>query len=166
MKKWQEQYNYRRIKDENGVVVRNLIFIDGKHIEVNEEVYKAYSSMARREVYQEKLLADTSPISLEKLAEKNVPIDLYLTEHTPSVEELLIEKEDEEERAALINKLYDALASLTEQEQALIQAIYFDGISVRECARQNGVTLRAVQKRRDRILTKLKNFFEDTCPQG
>lgn len=160
MKKWQEQYNYRRIKDKNGVVVRNLIFIDGEHIEVNEEVYKAYSSMARREVYQEKLLVDTSPVSLEKLAEKNVPIDLYLTEHTPSVEELLIEKEAEEERAALIHKLKGALAFLTEQEQSLIQAIYFDGISVREYARKQGVYHRSIIYRRDVILKKLKNFLK------
>lgn len=160
MKKWQKQYNYRRIKDENDVVVRNLIFIDGEPVEVNEEVYKAYSSMARREVYQEKLLADTSPISLEKLAEKNVPIDLYFTEHAPSVEDLLIEKEDEEECAVLINKLAAALSSLAEHERVLVQTLFFDGISAREYGRRCGVSDMAIRKKRDRILKKLKGLLE------
>lgn len=39
MEKWQESRNYRRIKNENGEVIANIITVDGVDVEVTEEVY-------------------------------------------------------------------------------------------------------------------------------
>ena len=44
MKKWQEGRNYKRLKDEGGNVVANIITVDGVDVEVTEEVFLAYSS--------------------------------------------------------------------------------------------------------------------------
>ena len=51
------------------------------------------------------------------------------------------------------------LAQLSPEEQALIQAIFFDGVPVREYARRLSVQLRTVQYRRDRLLEKLRKKF-------
>ena len=50
MKKWQETRNYRRIKDQNGIII-NIITVDGVDVEVNDEVFLAYSQADRRERY-------------------------------------------------------------------------------------------------------------------
>lgn len=166
MKNWKEEYNYRRIKDENGVVTSNIIMIDGSSVEVSEEIYETYSQMHRREVYQEKLREENGEVSFEMLTEKNVPVDIYFHEHSPSAEKIILETEDEAERTVLLSRLPEAMVPLTEEERVLINAIYFDGVSIREYARRNGVTLRAIQKRRDTVLKKLKNFFSENIPQG
>ena len=51
MKNWQKNRNYKRIKDENGNVIANIITIDGIDVEVTKEVFLAYSQMDRRELY-------------------------------------------------------------------------------------------------------------------
>ena len=51
MKKWQEKRNYRRIKDEHGHIIKNIITVDGVDVEVSEEVFLSYSQMERRERY-------------------------------------------------------------------------------------------------------------------
>ena len=66
MKKWQESRNYRRVRDENGRVIANIITVDGIDVEVGEEVFLAYSQMERRERYQQ---LKYPQVSLELLEE-------------------------------------------------------------------------------------------------
>ena len=49
MKKWQEERNYRRIYNEAGEVIANIITVDGMDVNVAEDVYLAYSQADRRE---------------------------------------------------------------------------------------------------------------------
>lgn len=160
MKKWQQQYNYRRIKDESGTILRNVIYIENVPVEVNEEVYRAYSSMSRREVYQDKRIADNRSVSLEKLVESNVPLELYTMEHSLSAEEIVVQEEMEYEYAGSLQKLRKAMSMLTKEEQSLIQAIYFEGRSERDLAHEYGISQPAIHKRRNRILKKLKFFYD------
>ncbi len=159
MKNWKEECNYRRIKDENGIVIANIIMIDGQDIPVSDVVYAAYSQMGRQERYQEELREEIPHVSLDKLAAACVPIEEYMLEQAPSPEDIRISMEDQAEQSALLRLLPEAMEQLAESERELIQALFFEGISAREYARRTGVTLRAIQKRRDRILAKLKNIF-------
>lgn len=43
MKKWQEERNYRRIYNEDGEVIANIITVDDVDVNVAEDVYLAYS---------------------------------------------------------------------------------------------------------------------------
>ena len=160
MKNWQDDRNYRKIRQPDGTV-KNLIFVDGQAVEVTDEVFAAYSQMDRQERYQEELLQDNPYVSLEKLADACVPIEEYMLEQAPSPEDICISMEDAAEQAALLRLLPEALEQLTESERELIRALYFEGVPVREYARQKGVRLFVIQKRRDRILAKLKNIFEN-----
>ena len=50
MKKWQEERNYRRVRNEGGEVIANIITVDGMDVEVPEDVYLAYAQADRRAV--------------------------------------------------------------------------------------------------------------------
>ena len=51
MEKWQENRNYRKIRDENGTVIANIITVDGRDVAVTADVFAAYAQMDRRERY-------------------------------------------------------------------------------------------------------------------
>lgn len=159
MKKWQESRNYRRVRNENGQVVANIITVDGIDVEVSEEVFLAYSQMDRQERYQQEQQLVHPQVSLELLGEHEVPIDLYLNEHQISAEENVLNWEEEQENYIKQERLKAAMDSLDKEERQLLQALFFDGFSTRECAYHRGVSQRAIIKRRDRILKKLKDFL-------
>lgn len=161
MKNWKDECNYRRIKDENGVVTAHVIMIGGQDILVSNEVYEAYSQMGRQERYQEQLLQDIPHVSLEKLADACVPIEEYMLEQAPSPEDICISMEDQAEQAALLRLLPEAMEQLTESERELIQALFYDDVPAREYARRTGISDMAVRKKRDRILMKLKNILRN-----
>lgn len=160
MKNWQSSRNYRKIRQADGSV-KYIIIVDGITVEVNHEVFTAYSQMDRHERLLDEWCQKIPHVSLEKLTEADVPIDIYTDRHSPSAEDIILEAESEMEHAMLLLRLPEAMAQLTDEERDLISAIYYEGISVREYARITGVRLFAVQKRRDRITEKLKNLLID-----
>ena len=158
--KWQESRNYRRFKDENGEVVRRVITVDGQDVEVSEEVFLAYSQSDRREWYIMEEVEPGKMLSLDKFLEDGIPLEKLGVEPESSAEDVALEHE-----ALMVTDSYKAIlpAALDELQGAdrkLIQALYFDGLSTREYARQTGVSQHAVIKRRDHILKDLKKIFE------
>ena len=59
-----------------------------------------------------------------------------------------------------VDKLHTALAMLTSEEQALIQALFFEEHTESELAVKLGISQPAVYKRKMKILKKLKSFLE------
>ena len=68
MEKWQENRNYRKIRDENGTVIANIITVDGRDVAVTEDVFAAYAQMDRRERYLSEDLLTGKVLSMEQLA--------------------------------------------------------------------------------------------------
>ena len=160
MKKWQEERNYRRIRNELGQIVANIITVDGVDVEVSDEVYQAYAQADRRERYVIEEAEAGKMLSLDKLLEDHVPLESLGVEQAESAEETTIAREERETREKQKVRLVTALSQLTQDEQRLLQALFFDGASVREYARQLGVQHHTIQYRRDRLLEKLrKNIF-------
>lgn len=58
-------------------------------------------------------------------------------------------------------ELLKTVASLSAEDQALVQALFYKGLTEREYAEQLGVFRNAIHKRKVRILGKLKNFLEN-----
>ena len=159
MRNWQNNRNYRKIRQLDGTI-KNIIIVDGDSIEVTDTVFTAYSKMDRRTRYLDELYRKIPHVSLEKLLESGVPIDLYTDKRSPSSEEIAIKNMDKAKFRKLLSKLPKAVRQLTEEEQRLIQALYFERISIREYARLNGVYHHAIAYRRDKILKKLKTLLE------
>ena len=141
MEKWQENRNYRKIRDENGTVIANIITVDGRDVAVTADVFAAYAQMDRRERYLSEDLPTGKVLSMEQMAEDGVLPDYVGAETAPSL-------------------LLAALIALEDRDRQLITALFYDHLSTREYARRIGVTQRAVIKRRDRILRDMKKYFE------
>lgn len=156
MKNWKDKCNYRRIKDKDGVVIANVIYIDGEAIEVTDEVYEAYAQMGRRERYLEEQMNEIPHVSLEKLMEADVPLDVYTDQHVSSAEKIILEAEDEADRAALLDRLPKAMAQLTDEERETVQQIYFAGMSLRKYAKEKGVPTMTMHYRLQKTLKKIK----------
>ena len=80
-------------------------------------------------------------------------------EKSPSAEDIVLQHEAWQQQEQLLSQLSEALSSLTEEEWQMIQALYWEGVSVREYARRLGVYHRTVLYWRDKILEKLRQQF-------
>lgn len=126
---------------------------EGRRVEteVREEVAKAMEE-SRREAWRVEAKRRYYGLSLENLRETGFPF-----RGEPGPEELLIERERRrEERTSLRN----SLSRLTAEQKTVIKLLYFEGLSLRETAARLGISYQAVQRRRDRILQKLKILYE------
>ena len=154
---WKDERNYRRFQMPDGSV-RCLIFIDGQSVEVDEKLFREYAKMDRSERYSEECREDTH-LSLERFAEDELSGEYLCDSYQDSAEDYVLDKFNSEERMECIGALRIVLPHLTKAEQTLIHALYFDTVSLREYARKLGITHRALQKQRDRILQKIKNLL-------
>lgn len=159
MKKWQENRNYRRIKNENGEVIANIITVEGRDVEVSEDIFNAYAQADRRERYLLEEQSVGKVLSLERMEADDLLPTFVGAETAPSAEEELLVREQHRELAEQKQVLLLALLSLSDRDRELINALFFDSVSTRAYAKQIGVTQRAVIKRRDRILRDLKKYF-------
>ena len=136
MEKWQENRNYRKIRDENGTVIANIITVDGRDVAVTEDVFAAYAQMDRRERYLSEDLPTGKVLSMEQLAEDGVLPDYVGAETAPSAEDCVLARESEREREELTSLLLAALIALEDRDRQLITALFYDRLSTREYARR------------------------------
>ena len=135
MKKWQEERNYRRIYNEAGEAIANIITVDGVDVEVAEDVYLAYSQADRRERYVREEQFSGKLLSLEQMAEDDLLSDYVGAETAPSAEEEALEREQAQSLAERKEMLLLAMLSLNDADRELINALFFDGASTRIIAR-------------------------------
>ena len=72
---------------------------------------------------------------------------------TPSMEDLAIAQE-------LHDRLHHAVEALRKADRELIRAIYFDGLTEKDYAKEAGMSQTGVSYRRRKILSKLKLFLD------
>ena len=126
LEKWQENRNYRKIRDENGTVIANIITVDGRDVAVTEDVFAAYAQMDRRERYlSETILPTGKVLSMEQLAEDGVLPDYVGAETAPSAEDCVLARESEREREELTSLLLAALIALEDRDRQLITALFY-----------------------------------------
>lgn len=131
-----------------------MIKIQGNLIEVSEDVYYAYFRMERQERWQEEKKQVHDVLSYDALDnEEIVGAEMIPDLTSPSLEENMISRE-------MKDRLHHAVAALPRVERELIHAIYFEGKSEREYAKQQGCSQNKIYKRRIKILSKLKMFLD------
>ena len=127
--------------------------LHGMLMEVTEETYKEYYRNKRRQKYideRSKLNGDVSYNALD-------------TDETLGEDVFADTKTDEE--AEVINKmtvaeLRKAFLLLSPDERELIKILFIDGVTERKASEIYGVSQVAIHKRKNKILTKLKEFLE------
>ncbi len=150
---WKETRDYRRVRDANGVVIACVISVDGEDVEVTEEIYEEYARMDRRERYLAEKDAENGVVSLDELTERGFPAEFLRMDFKSDFENDVLEPDEKRRTLACLNA---ALTVLNADERRLIHTLYYDDVSVRECAQRLGVRLWTVQCRREKILKKLR----------
>lgn len=131
-----------------------LINLGHSVMEVDETAYYDFYKEENREDYRQKLAIRNNVISMESFISGEFnECNLVADEGEPLDEKIM--------RQIMIEKLPEAIATLNDEEKELIKQIYFNHISERELAGVYGVSRTAIQKRRNKVLLKLKNFFEN-----
>ncbi len=132
---------------------RHYIYIEGTPVEVSSAIYHVFYGMKDQEKEQEKKKDRNGVISYDALDSGEVlGLEAFPDNITPSMDELLIAAEVQQ-------KLRRALSALPRKDRELIQAIYYQDVSVLDYAERIGMSPRGVDKRRERILSKLKSFM-------
>ena len=141
---------------------KKQIWIGGRPIEVTDEVYSAYMKGDRKMRYFENDLKTERFILNENGQVKQI---------IPSREDSLdrpiddnarqfLDKQDVVIGQIMVDKLHLAISQLSEKEQDLIYALFFDGKTEREYAAQLAIYHNAVHKKKMRIFEKLKKLLE------
>ena len=131
-----------------------FIPVEGKLIEVEENVYVAYYKMGRRERYLEERDQANGVLSYDALDHDGmIGQEMFQDPGLSSLEDLELAKE-------LIVQLHRCIDMLPRAERELIQAIYFDGMSDREYSKRINKTQPAVSGRHKKVLSKLRILME------
>ena len=142
---------------------KRVIELDGRKIEVSEEVYKEYQRGQRKE---RNIMKDLKRVqnridgekitdkpgreySVERMIETNTH---NFVEESDGPEELLDKKE-------LLECLTKALRTLTDEEWLLIQELYYLERTEREAGKSLHMASSTVHDRKIAILKKLREFF-------
>ncbi|WP_094551581.1 sigma factor-like helix-turn-helix DNA-binding protein [Petroclostridium xylanilyticum] len=122
-----------------------------KRIVVTEEVYKAYYQLKERERYLDKLAA-IHDISLEACEEKGIQVDYLVPRAEESIEDIIIKRE-------MLKKLMLAMKMISEEERLLIHELFFNRKTETALARELGISQSNINRRKTRILSKLKKIL-------
>ena len=144
---------------------KKRIWVRGQYVEVTDEVYMAYTQGDRKMRYFENdLKTERFVLGKEGQVVRVIPsredsLDRLMDEnaqqfpHEESVENTVLHKLE-------VDKLHTALAMLSIEEQALIQALFFEEKTERQYAEELGVYRNAIHVRKTKILKKLKKLLE------
>lgn len=124
-------------------------------VEVNEEVEQAYKDIIRAEWRYEKSKQNHEKFSLEVLTENG----MQFFDESPTIEELLVEKENDIERNTALISLQDAVASLKPYQQEMIKMFFYENKSYVEIGQAFGISKQSAFERMQTILKKLKKLL-------
>jgi len=94
--------------------------------------------------------------SIEQLGEQGN----HFADPKSNIAALIELKETIAELRSDLEKLRAVINSLQPQQQELVKQIYFEGKSMAEIARTEGVTPKAIQDRMNKIKNRIRNNFE------
>ena len=123
-------------------------------VEVSEEVYLAYYQEDRRRRTVDEKEQRNGTVSYDELDAVELSGAARFADPTAaSVEEAAID-------LIIADKLHRCIDQLPREDRALIQALFFDGLSEREYATDIGLSQKGINKRKRRILCKLLKMMK------
>ena len=144
----------RRRQADQSYMDKLFIPVQGCLLEVVREQYADFYKEKERWRYLQKLDTNHSLLSLEEFTDSEGNMLDFVIDETVNVAETVV-------RAVMVDRLKAALPLLSDGEQALINAIFFEELSEREVGLRLGVTQSVVNKRKAKILAKLRKIIEN-----
>lgn len=145
---------------------KRKLWIDGQFIEVTEEVYRVYMQGDRKMRYFEtdlkieRTVLDENGRIQQIIPSREDSLDRLVEDNARQFEDTRESVEDAVLRKLAEDDLRRALTKLTDEEYALVYALFYEGRTERDYAKELGVYPNAVHKKKQRILKKLREFLE------
>ena len=130
-----------------------FLYVKGKAVKVNEEIYRAYWRITEHEKYLQRKDWKHNVISFSAIDHDGHFVDNVIDEK--------IDLEKIVEVKMQIEELNKALATLTKEERELMEAIFYKEESLRSIGKKEKVSYQTIGKRRDKILEKLREILKD-----
>ena len=130
-----------------------FIPVQGCLIEVVREQYTDFYRDKERWRYLQKLDTKNSLLSLDGFVDSEGNALDFIADEAAGVEETVI-------HSMMLDRLNAALLLLSDDERALIRAIFFDGVSTKEIAKMENVDQSTVNRHKLKILAKLRKIME------
>lgn len=131
---------------------RYYIPVDGKYHETTKEIYDVYYQMDRRERYLE-----------ERDIKKGVQAFSDISDLIYSADEIIADTNVDVSNTAITNILIEtvleALSHLNDEDQLLIQELFFYGKTERELADDIGISKTALHFRKNRALERIRELI-------
>ena len=131
-----------------------FIPMQGCLLEVVREQYTDFYQDKERWRYLKKLDTTHKLLSLEAFTDSEGNVIDFIVDEAVDVAETVA-------HAVMVDRLKAALPLLSSSEQTLINAIFFEELSEREVGLRLGVTQSVVNKRKAKILAKLRKIMEN-----
>ena len=144
----------RRRQTDQSYMDKLFIPVQGCLLEVVREQYTDFYRDKERWRYLKKLDTNHKLLSLEGFTDSEGNVIYFVVDETVDVAETVV-------HAVMMDRLKAALPLLSDSEQTLIQAIFFEELSEREVGLWLGVTQSVVNKRKAKILAKLRKIIEN-----
>ena len=116
--------------------------------------YQEYDLKAEQTIIDQEAQELRMIPSREDSYERLLDMSVQFEGETPGIEEQVLKRMESEQ-------LHRALSSLSDEERYLIQQIYFNDRTERDLAEELGCSQNAVNKRKQRILDKLRRFLQN-----
>lgn len=145
---------------------KRKLWIAGQFIEVTEEIYQVYMQGDRKMRYLEtdlkieRTILDESGRIQQIIPSREDSLDRLVEDNARQFEDTRESVEDAVLRKLAEDDLRRALTKLTDEEYALVCALFYEGRTERDYAKELGVSQVAVHKRKQRILKKLKGILK------
>ncbi len=145
---------------------KRKLWIAGQFIEVTEEIYQVYMQGDRKMRYFEtdlkieRTILDESSRIQQIIPSREDSLDRLVEDNARQFEDTRESVEDAVLRKLAEDDLRRALTKLTDEEYALVYALFYEGRTERDYAKELGVSQVAVHKRKQRILKKLKGILK------
>lgn len=129
------------------------IKVQGVLVEVTREVYLAYYSVERHtRTLDEKDVRNGKVLYSELDTEETLGEEMIPDFGAAHVEDVAIGN-------VLCGELRQCLTLLSKQEQELIRALYFEGLTERQLSKRTGIPQRTINDRRKRAIARLKKML-------
>ena len=144
----------RRRNADQSYMDKLFIPVQGCLLEVVREQYTDFYRDKERWRYLKKLDTNHSLLSLEGFIDSEGNVLDFVVDEAVDIAETVV-------NAWMVDRLKAVLPLLSDSEQTLIRAIFFEELSEREVGLQLGVTQSVVNKRKAKILMKLRKIIEN-----
>ena len=144
----------RRRQADQSYMDKLFIPVQGCLLEVVREQYTDFYRDKERWRYLKKLDTSHKLLSLEGFTDSEGKVLDFIVDEAVDVAETVV-------HTVMVDRLKATLPLLSGSEQTLINAIFFEELSEREVGLRLGVTQSVVNKRKAKILAKLRKIIEN-----